>query len=40
MSRERGAPEASAYLRSFDFEPPASAFDAAFASERIDERIT
>ena len=32
MDRLRGAPQALAFLRQFDFEPPAAAFDAAFSS--------
>ncbi len=31
MDRLRGAPEALAYVKSFDFEPPTSSFDAAFS---------
>ncbi|GAB3130883.1 sugar phosphate isomerase/epimerase family protein [Marisediminicola antarctica] len=31
MDRLRGAPEALAFLKSFDFEPPTSSFDAAFS---------
>ena len=32
MDRLAGAPEALAFLRRFDFEPPAASFDAAFSS--------
>ncbi|SFI34216.1 sugar phosphate isomerase/epimerase family protein [Nocardioides psychrotolerans] len=32
MDRLHGAPEALAFLRRFDFDPPAAAFDAAFSS--------
>ena len=34
MDRLVGAPEALRFLRHFDFELPAAAFDAAFSSER------
>jgi hypothetical protein len=34
MDRLAGAPEALAYLRHFEFEPPQSSFDAAFSSEK------
>jgi sugar phosphate isomerase/epimerase len=33
MDRLRGAAEALAFLRQFDFEPPAASFDAAFSAE-------
>ena len=32
MDRLVGAPESLAFLRRFDFEPPAASFDAAFSS--------
>ena len=32
MDRLQGAPQALAFLRQFDFDPPAAAFDAAFSS--------
>jgi hypothetical protein len=32
MDRLRGAAEAITFLRQFDFDPPAAAFDAAFSS--------
>ena len=32
MDRLAGAPESLAFLRQFDFEPPAASFDAAFSS--------
>ena len=32
MDRLQGAPEALAFLRQFDFDPPEAAFDAAFSS--------
>jgi sugar phosphate isomerase/epimerase len=34
MDRLQGAPQALAFLRQFDFDPPAAAFDAAFSSGR------
>jgi hypothetical protein len=32
MDRLQGAPQALTFLRQFDFDPPAAAFDAAFSS--------
>jgi hypothetical protein len=34
MDRLRGAAEAIAHLRKFDFEPPQASFDSAFSSDR------